>query len=426
MGRILGVLVYSAALLFLIILLLPNAALALEKLTRSDFAEPVITGITKKYYIGGESLEIKYTIKPASDELASKIDGEGNVYRYYHIYTILQQSSISATVVYKTGFTRKAPMLGTDTYEAYDSGKHLIIAISGAMEGLAAIDLEITGIMPSTVKRFEKTKIVWFNISDSEENALPPVEVNLVNPDKFLSDISYFRGKISEYENKLTECKNMGIDVSEAESLFNKIKNNLTAGDNYYKQGEYESADEKLKAVEKELENLEIEIIQAKVNYYQEESKDKLEGNITTSLNNAAIILDELKKKEALNLTQLLDYTSRVDKLQREKNKLLEDLDKVKEYIEEKNYQTALSKAKEVYDSTVALESEAFKLESELSNLATKLTPTPTKTPTGGGVTLPALDLKLVGIICGVLIAGAILAIIIKRRRGRGGWDELR
>ena len=406
-----------------IVLLNIQVAYALEKVTRSDFAEPVITGITKTYYIGGESLSIEYLIKPASDALAEKIDGEGNVYRYYHVYTILQESTISATITYKTGFTRNAPMLGTDTYEAYDGGKHLAMSISGMMDGLAAINVKVSGTMPNAVKRFEEINIVWFNISDSEENALPPIQVCLVSPDKFLSDISNLKTKIENYKGKIDECKEIGADVSKAESLLSKISNNVTAGDNYYKEGEYKLADQKLKAAEEEFNLLEIEIIKAKVELYTEKSKDKLEGNISTALNNAVLILDELKKAEALNLTKILDYSSKIDLLQREKNKLTEDLAEVEECIEKEEYQTALSKAEGVFNSTSNLETKALALESELAELATKLTPTPTQTPSG--FALPALDVKLIGIICGV-VAAAVVLIIIRKRRGRGGWDELR
>jgi len=134
--------------------------------TSEDFAVSWTLTPEKDCYDLGDSITLLYTIEPASDEAAKKIDG-----RTYTFGTAIDDPIINAVVYYKNG--------GGVGYESgVDSGKNRLEVKVGEWEdGLEKIVVEVTGVVPS-IPGVGGYTVLWADVEGAEPGALPGVSID--------------------------------------------------------------------------------------------------------------------------------------------------------------------------------------------------------------------------------------------------------
>ena len=243
--------IHLLILIILIIALLIMQFKAFAQILDSSYFFVSISGVNKDYYLGGEYIKVYYKIRPAYRDLAQYVDD-----RFYTVYTNLQDSSIIGAVIYMTGFTRQVPFSGEDYCGNYDGGKYVQINVVGTLEGLAGIDLQISGKIPHVNERLKKVTLIWFDVADSKKDTISPVSVYVVNSSKFELDIENLNEILSSCKSKIKYYANYGLDVSYVEELANSVAEKISEAIDYYSDGEYASADNSLRMAESLLNEL--------------------------------------------------------------------------------------------------------------------------------------------------------------------------
>jgi len=156
----------------LVLLLLVTPVAGAEWLTRDNFVDPPVIEVNDETYIPditsitfypGDFVKIRYIIQPKSDADAKLIDD-----RYYYILTSLENANISIDLRYKNG----AATLDIEEFS-------LKVPDADSLDGIASIEIELTGYIPSITSKLEEKAIMWIKVQDAEDNVLPPVTVTI-------------------------------------------------------------------------------------------------------------------------------------------------------------------------------------------------------------------------------------------------------
>ena len=396
-----------ALLCFLILTTSP--VLAVEHLTSENFKETVSKVKPKKdYYIGGESIEVDYTIEPASSEDQKKLDE-----RYYTIHSELKDAEVEAKVTLVVGATINHPTPDDETGPGY-----LQMKIGDTVEGIYQIKVKVKGVVPSIDERYREIKALYFEITDADEDVLQPIALKVYNLDKFNEDINKLKEKISELSARIVELKNEGYDVSNILSKFNKLKANLTIAEEYFSSKDYGRCDSKLDDVENQIEFVNESINELKANIVYDSVK-KIMDNTLNKLEDIDVYLSQIINKVSAETYANLKVEYR--DLKEEYNDLSTKIDDIKEnYLDKGKYLVAHAKFKEIEKDVTKLNNRTTMLFEDVKKILEKKE--------------EKKEFDIVALLKSnwVYFLGAVVALLVTiaviygfRRRGRK-WDELR
>lgn len=158
---------------FTIFILMPvvSAECEVDYLSADDVGYKV-EGASSTPYIPGEQINLSYHVYP-SDTSQCEIGGDCGVSRYYDVYTTLEQSNITATILYVSGEKETRPV-SSDVYEQFGNGKHLCFAVSDST-GIKKIKIGVSGYLPSTYS--ERLTVLRLDVSHADKGILPPVQL---------------------------------------------------------------------------------------------------------------------------------------------------------------------------------------------------------------------------------------------------------
>ncbi|RLI89248.1 MAG: hypothetical protein DRO98_01480 [Archaeoglobales archaeon] len=407
-----------------------HPAFALEKLNTSDFKEPDVTlkvngedlkptlsngkFVIDKVCEKGDTVEITYVIEPIDEDKAKEVDG-----RTYTARTELEGAVIKATVYYKNG--------GGVGYESSPGKKYLDIKVGEWEDGLDKINVEIRDDVPAPSARLKEINALRFDVQEAEENCLPPVVLLVIDYDRFKSDIS----SMKERYNNLSAVLDQYIgktDTSGLSNYLNYASQNISLAESYYNDGEYIKADERLNYASEWLDKADTEAKKVKAEYACSQADERLR-EIGKSLDKIELYLDQIESKELVNTSTLLGYKSEFKGLQDESSSLAEELAVAKAYINDGKYSEAEIKANNIISEAEKLANSANALFEELKKVVSpEETATPEPTQTAEEFKMPGIpiDIKLVGVIVGGIIAIALAIMGIQRYMKRRKWDELK
>lgn len=407
-----------------------HPAFALEKLNTSDFKEPDVTlkvngedlkptlsngkFVIDKVCEKGDTVEITYVIEPIDEDKAKEVDG-----RTYTARTELEGAVIKATVYYKNG--------GGVGYESSPGKKYLDIKVGEWEDGLDKINVEIRDDVPAPSARLKEINALRFDVQEAEENCLPPVVLLVIDYDRFKSDIS----SMKERYNNLSAVLDQYIgktDTSGLSNYLNYASQNISLAESYYNDGEYIKADERLNYASEWLDKADTEAKKVKAEYACSQADERLR-EIGKSLDKIELYLDQIESKELVNTSALLGYKSEFKGLQDESSSLAEELAVAKAYINDGKYGEAEMKANNIINEAEKLANSANALFEELKKVVSpEETATPEPTQTAEEFKMPGIpiDIKLVGVIVGGIIAIALAIMGIQRYMKRRKWDELK
>jgi len=382
-------------------------------LTSDDFADPhPVISPKKDYYKEGDEISLNYTIAPRTENDAVKLDG-----RYYDLHTSLNNPKFDVIIAYKNG----GVLYPNIKYGLKDAN----IEVGEWEDGLDYLKIKLKGSVPAPKSRVDEIPVLWVNVSDAAEDALPSVKIKVVNIDMFSKDLSSLKTKLEKLKADLKELDEMGADVLDIDKLLKSASTDLNKAEDYYKQGRYLNADDKLKNVEENLDKAEKEINKVGAEFLYDEAQKKLD-EVKLSIVQFEYLIQQAKNK---NIVVTL-YEFNLTKVKSEYSIQLEKLERARNYIEDGEYDSAKKKAKEVIDGVEKIKS---KIETNIAQLQNMLgggsKPTPTSQPAEGfnlNAITKAIDVKIVAIVALVLVVG----FIVYKGRGRFGrrrkWDELR
>ncbi|HDM60415.1 MAG TPA: hypothetical protein ENF96_02030 [Archaeoglobus veneficus] len=407
-----------------------HPAFALEKLNTSDFKEPDVTlkvngedlkptlsngkFVIDKVCEKGDTVEITYVIEPIDEDKAKEVDG-----RTYTARTELEGAVIKATVYYKNG--------GGVGYESSPGKKYLDIKVGEWEDGLDKINVEIRDDVPAPSARLKEINALRFDVQEAEENCLPPVVLLVIDYDRFKSDIS----SMKERYNNLSAVLDQYIgktDTSGLSNYLNYASQNISLAESYYNDGEYIKADERLNYASEWLDKADTEAKKVKAEYACSQADERLR-EIGKSLDKIELYLDQIESEELVNTSALLGYKSEFKGLQDESSSLAEELAVAKAYINDGKYGEAEMKANNIINEAEKLANSANALFEELKKVVSpEETATPEPTQTAEEFKMPGIpiDIKLVGVIVGGIIAAALAIMGIQRYMKRRKWDELK
>ena len=407
-----------------------HPAFALEKLNTSDFKEPDVTlkvngedlkptlsngkFVIDKVCEKGDTVEITYVIEPIDEDKAKEVDG-----RTYTARTELEGAVIKATVYYKNG--------GGVGYESSPGKKYLDIKVGEWEDGLDKINVEIRDDVPAPSARLKEINALRFDVQEAEENCLPPVVLLVIDYDRFKSDIS----SMKERYNNLSAVLDQYIgktDTSGLSNYLNYASQNISLAESYYNDGEYIKADERLNYASEWLDKADTEAKKVKAEYACSQADERLR-EIGKSLDKIELYLDQIESEELVNTSALLGYKSEFKGLQDESSSLAEELAVAKAYINDGKYGEAEMKANNIINEAEKLANSANALFEELKKVVSpEETATPEPTQTAEEFKMPGIpiDIKLVGVIVGGIIAIALAIMGIQRYMKRRKWDELK
>jgi len=401
--------------LILLIALATLPALAAEKLTKEYFADPhPELNPSRDYYKPGERLELTYTIKPSTEGRATALDD-----RYYDIYTTLKNSEIVADVTLTTGAGGTHPRPG-DTYEIVDGKRLLSIKIDDTGDiGIYEIKIEVDGVIPDIDERYKEESIFWVNVSDAEDDVLPPVIVKIYNLNKFSDDINSLQSNLSTLSSKIDELKEMGADVSELEDLHDSASNSLSVAEEYYQDGDYANADKKLKGVEEYIEQISNGLVKVRAEYYYDEAENTLD-EVAGIVDQIDIYIEDILISTKAS-RDISSYRTELRLIKKELDREFDKLSRAEDYLTEEKYTEAEEKAKEVLNEANDLKERAQILLDDVKAVLSTSTPESTQTP----VVATAMDpLLIVGISVVVALVSVVATMAFMRRRKK--WDELK
>jgi len=393
----------------LILLLTTPVSLAVEHLTSEDFKETLPTMNPKKdYYREGEKVEIEYLIEPASEGDAKKLDE-----RYYSFMSELDGSEIKAIVTLVSGAAINHPKPG----DVVEDGL-LEIKIEDTVDGIYQIKVSVSGTIPEIDGRYEEVKALYFDITDADDDALPPVVLKVYDLNEFNEDIQALKDEINKLSSVVASLEDEGYDVTDVSSLLSKAQTNLTLAEEYLKSDDYKNSDSKLDAVETQIEEINTSINQMKADAIYNSLKSTLE-DISSTLEDIDLYLGQVASK--VNIETYTTLKADYNDLQDEYNDLNTKIGNIKSnYLDQGKYATAYSKLKEYEDDVINLNNQTASL---LENVKAVLFGKPSE----GGFDILGI-LKEYALYIGVAVLGiAVVAVAIMAFRRRGGrWDELR
>lgn len=390
-------------------------------LTSENFANPRPTlSPEKDYYNVGDQISLTYKIGPRTDNDAPKLTGDAaGASRYYVICTALDNPVWSVTIDYING-----PRI----YPNIKPGSECAtVEIKYWEDGLQSILVTLTGKIPSIDKRFEEKAILWVTVSDADIDCLPKVVVKIVNKNKFVSDISDLKSKISEFEQKLSSLEDEGADVDVAEEYLINAKKALTDGESLYSQNKFSEADAKLNGVESNLSKVSTELVKAELTLEYNRAEDKFRA-VQTKILELEYLIQQAKEKNE----NVIKYEVELSELKDFEEDLDSELKKIRSYIEEEKFELAKKKIQKFMDKAETVENRAKEVIAELSTTQQE----EEKEENTNTFILSAILQSLAGIaslltsrelmyILGIILLVILLILLLRGRRGRE-WDELR
>lgn len=403
-------------LLALALLLFIFPVLGAETVTKENYAEPIIK-VNNKTFIPNETILvfdqkeyvwISYVIEPKTDDDAKKIDN-----REYDIRTDLEDASLKYRVVFGSGASISRSGFTIDVPDADD------------LDGVKMIELNLTGYTPSIDHRLKEISALKIWVQDGGY-VLPEVKVYVIDLNKFSSDLSNAKSKLSEMNTFIANYTGK-VDVSTLKSYVDNAKDNLTLAEEHFNNKDYAKADEKLRNAEFWLEKAEKEKVGVEARYLYSEADESLK-ELGTILNKIEVYLEEVEEKNLVNTSTLIDYKTDYSGLKNKFDDITSDLAIAKGYIDTGSYEGAKSKLESILSECENVKVEAEKLLNELSSYV-KGTPA-TEQPQIPEIKLPEIDWRLVGFYAGIAggaVVGLTLVVIALRRYiRRRRWDELK
>jgi|Deesub1362B_J571_1020462.scaffolds.fasta_scaffold00051_15 tetratricopeptide (TPR) repeat protein len=425
--------VLAPIILFVTLILSTGVVYAAEHLNTSDFGEPNVQGVGKSYYKPGERLEFLYYVVPAEDDLKVKLDN-----RYYYVHSSLDSVTLRATVFLATGASIQHQYLNgrcqnpEDTCEVLDGTVKMSFKIgdTGSSGGVDEIEVEVKGTVPSVEKRLETVKALYIEVSDADEDVLPAVEIKVLNLDQFTKDIEDIKIRYNNLHDRSNELEDEGAVTVKADDYLEKANQNITLADNYYKEGDYVKADEKLNNAEKMLDSAEVELKKAEAEFVYEQAGDELDKL------SVLLVEFELTIREARDAgLAVSSYEFQLINLKSKYTNLVEKNDKTQDYLENNKFDDAIKRSKDVTEEVQKLTVEANTYIAELREKIDEVkSPTPTPTPTQTASTpQPSFfdeqrdKLVIVGAIIAILIGGGGAAVYLySKYKHQKTFDELK
>ena len=415
-----GVLELRLMLLLLSLMLIVAPVMAAEQLTKDDFAEPVIEGINKTFYLIGEEVSGTYLIQPKTDDKATRLDN-----RNYEIYNYLDSPKLRAEIAYKQG--------GVIVKEGED---YINARLNEWDYGLNSLKIEFSGKIPPVENRVEDFVILRINVTDADADVLKPVVVKVVNENAFSQAISALESKVEELNSKSQELVNLGVAVGVAKQKIKTAQDYITDGKNYYAQKKYIEADASLSKAEEYLNEAENELIRLDVNYRFAQAEDKLDEFLEkiSELDAAAL----QAKEKGISTTA---YDIKLQQFKTKYNTLYNRLEvNAKDYIDNGLYDDAKTTIESVINDANKAISEIDSLISEIKAQVPEETPapTPTATPTPtpsepfySGIVKYFEEnrdtiLLYSGLLVGIVVLGFAAYKGTKAYMKRRKWDELK
>ncbi len=407
-------------LLLLSLMLIATPVMAAEQLTKDDFAEPVVEGINKTFYLVGDEISASYIVQPKTDDKATRLDN-----RYYEIYNYLDSPEIKVEVVYKQG--------GIVIKEGED---YLNVKVNEWEYGLDSLKIKISGKIPKVDERVEDFVVLRVNVTDADADVLKPVVVKAVNQNAFSGAISSLESKVEELNSKASELENLGIAVGVAKQKINTAKDYLSDGKNYYNQKKYLEADSSLSKAEEYLNEAENELIRLDVNYRLTQAEDKLD-NFLEKISELDSAVLQLREKGIATTA----YDIKLQQFKTKYNSLYNRLEvNAKDYIDNGLYDDAKAAIESVVKEVDQATSEIDGLISEIKAQIPEETPAPTPTATPAstpsepfysGIVEFFQEKRDVIVFYGGLLAGIVVLVFVgykasKAYMKRRKWDELK
>ncbi len=431
MNRVSGKIVLLLAILITLLFVI-SPVLAAEHLNASDFGSPNPQGVGKEYYKPGERLEFLYYIVPADEDKKVKLDD-----RYYYVYSSLDGVSLRATVFLATGASIQHQYLNgrcqnpEDSCEILDGTVKMSFHIgdTGSQGGVDEIEVEVKGTVPSVEKRLETVKALWFEVSDADSNVLPPVEIRVLNLNKFTQDLDNVKERYKSLSTDATHLEEEGAVTVDAQRYLDKARDNITLAENYYKDGNYIQSDNKLTNAENLLDQAAFELSKARANYVYEKAKNELEKL------SVAIVQFDYTINEAKDAgIPVSSYEFQLITLKSKYTNLAEKNDQTADYLEKNEFDDVIKRSNNVINKSAELTMQTNSLISELKKKIdeTKVTPTPTPTKTPTPEPQPFFfeqrdKLVLIGAVVAIIIGGGgAAAIAISKYRQKRAFDELK
>lgn len=417
-----GVLELRLMLLLLTLMLIVAPVMAAEQLTKDDFAEPVVEGINKTFYLVGDEISGTYIIQPKTDDKATKLDN-----RYYEIYNFLESPKLNVTVNYR-GWGSGG--------RVYPGGGYLNVKVYDWVDGLQSLKIEFSGRIPAVEKRVEEFTILRINVTDADADVLKPVVVKVVNENAFSQAISSLESKVQELNAKSLELEKLGVAIGIAKQKIKTAQDYISDGKNYYSQKKYLEADSSLSKAEEYLNDAENELVRLDVNYRLSQAEDKLNSLLDkiSELDSAVL---QLREQGVATTT----YDIKLQQFKARYNTLYNRLEvNAKDYINNGLYDDAKATIETVVKEVDQAISEIDGLISEIKAQIPEETPapTPTATPTptpsepfySGIVEFFQENrdriLLYAGVLAGIAVLGFVGYRATKAYMKRRKWDELK
>ncbi|RLI74630.1 hypothetical protein DRO97_05570 [Archaeoglobales archaeon] len=404
---------------FIFLLFIIQPCLAAVHLNASDFADPhPVLEPSKDYYKEGDEVSLNYTVAPKTESDATDLDG-----RYYDLHTSLNYPVFEVIIAYRNG--------GILYPNIKPWEKDVSIEVGDWEDGLDYVKIELSGKIPAPKTRLEEISILWINVSDAADDALPPVKVKVIDFNKFTDDINSLKTRLQDLEDRSKELDELGADVVDADKVLKTASENLGDAEEYYKDGEYLKADQKLDEVEKGLKDADHELNKAEAEYLYEEAQEDL-NEVQLLIVQFEYLIQQAKGEDIV----VTLYEFNLTKTKSDYNIQLDRLEKVDNYIEEEDFDKAKEKANDIINASAEMKTNIENNIAEIEGLITERTKTSTPSPTPTQAPF-SIDLSFITqnihLILKVLAAIGLIIIAvfgaykgIRRYRRRRKWDELK
>jgi archaellum component FlaC len=326
----------------------------------------------------------------------------------------LESSEIKCSVTLAAGGTSIHP--GPD--DVVEAGL-LEIKIEDTVEGIYQMKVTVTGTIPEIDGRYKEIKGLYIEITDADENALPPVILKVYNLDKFNSDLEKVKSEVEDLKSSVASLEQEGYDVTDALNKIDKIEANISVAEEYLKTGDYKDCDEKLTAIETGIQNVKDSLDKMKVEVLYSTLRETLD-EVSSTLEDVDIYLAQVATK--VSLETYTTFKSEYRDLQKEYEDLSEKINNIKlNYIDKGKYEYGYQKLQEYRNEINNLSSKADQL---FSDVKSALFGTGEQQGWNFGEFLKQHVGLILAIMLGVIVVLAIVLVLTKRRGGK--WDELR
>ncbi len=385
---------------FVFVLLLFVQPVFAKHISLSDLN--VVVENKKDYYSQNEFVNLTITISPKNDDIAKEMAN-----RKYTIYNYLSQPRTVATLYYKNG-----PSLTK-------SSKDQILTFKKEEtnwdQGIDSLKVNLSGYTPTISEGLKEITVFEFTMEDADT---VKVNVTVVNTQKLKEEIDSFKNSLNEIEKELKSIPSVGSSNPLFKKL-NDLKSDLNEIFTLYNTRHYLDLCSRIESFKKDLDSLKVEVKKTHASYYIDECEDVL-GGIDINITKAESIVSILKTKN-------LNYTLKIVELKSEKKRLSDDLNNLKSYYNNGDYEYVIENGEKLLNELYKLNDEVTALVEELQSLTQQKTTTvqTTQKPVNLNVDIKKLGFYA-GIGAGALVAIVLIALGLRRYLRRRRWDELK